>query len=378
MNLNTRNWKFLVYSSHLYLIGLIIVYYWQNVSSPLSRLTLIFLIFSSAIEVAAFIVYRWFVRDIRSIIIFRIYVDNSLFILSFLIPCFYLNLPPVIFCTLSLFLLESLINMTMLNSKIVNYFIDCSVLSVCIISLFMLPFNYAVIVNSIGIIILGICILVNSFLSSRRSFYEELVALHTGQQELKDLLVSLVKHELINIQTFAFNMIQIKAQNRSHDIEALLKTTFEKIESLVLPIIGEKHTSIKLHHIVYEIVNYCTRRCIEKNSIVDIAVQVSDVRLKINYAVIYLALSVVLTNAIESSAKKIIISFKDNILSVEDDGEGMDPAKIKPHFTTKSYGHGVGLVTSISILEKHNIGLSISSQPFRGTTVSFDLSKVIG
>jgi signal transduction histidine kinase len=60
-----------------------------------------------------------------------------------------------------------------------------------------------------------------------------------------------------------------------------------------------------------------------------------------------------------------------------DDGEGIDPEALNkilnPFFTTKEKGSGLGLPIVKSIIEAHQGGLSISSGPGTGTTITITL-----
>ena len=61
-------------------------------------------------------------------------------------------------------------------------------------------------------------------------------------------------------------------------------------------------------------------------------------------------------------------------LSVSDDGPGIPadvlPKIFEPLFSTKGFGVGVGLPTVKRVIEQHDGGISVSSEPGKGTTVS--------
>lgn len=62
------------------------------------------------------------------------------------------------------------------------------------------------------------------------------------------------------------------------------------------------------------------------------------------------------------------------VMAVKDTGMGMSPELrqrvFEPFFTTKPHGVGLGLVTSLGIIERFSGTLSIESEPGRGTTIS--------
>ncbi|MCB8960321.1 MAG: response regulator [Ardenticatenales bacterium] len=59
-------------------------------------------------------------------------------------------------------------------------------------------------------------------------------------------------------------------------------------------------------------------------------------------------------------------------LVVQDNGNGMDAATrdqiFDPFFTTKARGHGLGLSAALGIMQKHQGGIQVHSQPEQGTT----------
>ncbi len=69
-------------------------------------------------------------------------------------------------------------------------------------------------------------------------------------------------------------------------------------------------------------------------------------------------------------------------IDVEDSGSGMPPEVVErifdPFFTTKEQGHGLGLATSYSIIEKHGGFMEVDSVPGQGTVFSLYLPAVMG
>jgi PAS domain S-box-containing protein len=58
-------------------------------------------------------------------------------------------------------------------------------------------------------------------------------------------------------------------------------------------------------------------------------------------------------------------------ITIKDEGIGIDPSDLEkvfdPYFTTKKHGHGLGLTTAYSIIEKHGGHMSVESQLHKGT-----------
>jgi signal transduction histidine kinase len=65
------------------------------------------------------------------------------------------------------------------------------------------------------------------------------------------------------------------------------------------------------------------------------------------------------------------------VLSVEDEGCGVDPATLPrmfdPFFTTKFPGRGLGLAAVLGIVRAHRGGIVVHSQSGRGTRVEMAL-----
>ncbi|MHC0036142.1 ATP-binding protein [Pseudoneobacillus sp. C159] len=84
-------------------------------------------------------------------------------------------------------------------------------------------------------------------------------------------------------------------------------------------------------------------------------------------------------NSIESmpTGGSVTISSKNAyeylIIRIEDEGLGIEKEKIamlgQPFFSTKQDGNGLGLMVSMSIIEKHNGKIVFDSKPGKGTTV---------
>jgi len=93
----------------------------------------------------------------------------------------------------------------------------------------------------------------------------------------------------------------------------------------------------------------------------------------------------VLVNAMKYSDKNdlVTITIKDNILTIEDRGVGMDETELITIYEryyqsdNSSYGEGIGLALVKAYCDNERIKIFISSQKGEGTKVSFDLLKVL-
>jgi hypothetical protein len=87
-------------------------------------------------------------------------------------------------------------------------------------------------------------------------------------------------------------------------------------------------------------------------------------------------LMVFINNSCEAGASTVDIGIVNNNLIIADDGCGFDTKKIKPGYTTKKNGHGLGLVGAIEACKTHDIDFHISSKTGKGTMVCLNLEKV--
>jgi two-component system sensor histidine kinase HydH len=96
-------------------------------------------------------------------------------------------------------------------------------------------------------------------------------------------------------------------------------------------------------------------------------------------------------NAVQASSagEEVRVSVKEDpqkggVLSVEDDGPGIDPAVIPrlfdPFFTTRSHGSGIGLAVVQRIADEHGFEVSVTSRSGQGArfVVMFGRSRHTG
>ena len=67
------------------------------------------------------------------------------------------------------------------------------------------------------------------------------------------------------------------------------------------------------------------------------------------------------------------------ILTIEDDGKGMDEETknrvFEPFFTTKFAGRGLGMAATYGIIKNHDGWIFVDSEPGKGTTVTIFLPE---
>jgi signal transduction histidine kinase len=95
------------------------------------------------------------------------------------------------------------------------------------------------------------------------------------------------------------------------------------------------------------------------------------------------ALRNLLRNAVEAGSRNITFRLDDHphqlVISVEDDGPGLDPVSIlrafEPFYTTKAKGTGLGLAISRQELEESGAALQVRSAQGQGAVFSILLPR---
>ncbi len=362
-----KYWPFVTYLSHIHILILIFLagHIFPKTPSILYFFSAIF-----AIELVALPIYFFLVRDIEKVTKYRMYIDNSILICCLLIPDFY-NYQEfrvaAAYSIIGILLLEIIVNIIILNNDHnIQMWIMVSLSIVLFTSIFILPLRHKLIVISIGFIILAVIhIFLNAYLQYQR---KKIASLFDLKEDTKDLIASLIHHEIANIQTVIVNRVHMSV---GQEISKNVNKAINDILSIVMPIISESQTKVNLSYIVLATVKRFRRTYSAR-----ITYKIPPTSILTQYAPISLALLTVLNNAVEARSENIEIFLKDNFLHVKDDGCGMDVSKIAKGYTTKAYGRGVGLTTAINIMNSNNISMSIKSKEDEGTTITFDLSKI--
>ena len=362
-----KYWPFVTYLSHIHILILISLAWFIFPKTPS-----IIYFFSSifAIELIALPIYFFLVRDIEKVTKYRMYIDNSILICCLLIPDFY-NYQEFRVATaysiIGILLLEIIVNIIILNNdRNIQMWIMASLSIVLFTSICILPLRHIIIVISTGLVISAIIhIFLNKYLQYQR---KKTVSLFDLKSNVMELMVSLVHHEVANIQTVIVNRVHMSV---GQEVSKNVNKAINDILSIVMPIISESQAKVNLSYIVLATVKRFRRTYSAR-----ITHKIPPTSILTQYAPISLALLTVLNKAVEARSENIEISFHDNLLHVKDDGCGMDVSKIAKGYTTKEYGRGVGLTTAIDIMNSNNVSMSIKSKEDEGTTITFDLSKI--
>lgn len=102
----------------------------------------------------------------------------------------------------------------------------------------------------------------------------------------------------------------------------------------------------------------------------------------VNFEQLAIAFTNLFVNAIEAMSEsprgELNISFYNGILTIHDNGIGIDSELqghlFEPYFTTKKAGVGLGLASTLSILKVHHIGIDVQSNSGQGTVFTLDFN----
>jgi signal transduction histidine kinase len=185
---------------------------------------------------------------------------------------------------------------------------------------------------------------------------------------VKEVQQSIIIHNIRN----QVNTLVLQVTKDYHELEKLILQTFSQIITSV----DSMSNSSKVKTDIFILVNRMASYFKLKNEI-DIEMSLKRMPVLIYDQLFLSVLYVFFSNSCEAGSNKITVIKDGNNLIITDNGCGFDTSKIKKGFSTKQYGHGLGLIYSIDACKTNNIDVKINSRIGIGTTISLDLSKVI-
>jgi len=257
------------------------------------------------------------------------------------------------------------------------------------ITLFVLVFKFFDIKNSFFDTILSLVILssvfgyiLNSYILSQK---------FSMDKNLLNLTKEII-HELnIPLSTIEANIMLIKRSNRDQKLIKRLNR-IENASLRLKRLYSELVYSIKkeiqiIEKEEFELIGLITERVNELRILNrnPFELNLSPHTIRVDRIGFEKMLDNILINAMKYSSKEspIIINLKDNILTIKDNGIGIDETELiriyERYYQSdrNSYGEGIGLALVKSYCDSEKIKIKISSKKGVGTTVSFDLSKVV-
>ena len=261
----------------------------------------------------------------------------------------------------------------------------CSTLFLGGVLLFFLEhdLNIFFMILSISLLALAVGYTLNSYVLSSKFKVDENL-LHLTKEILHELnipLSTIQANTTLLKRTLKENEKGLKRLSRIDDSSKRLKRLYAE---LVYSIKKEIHTIEKetfdVQHLVEERVGVFEQ--LERNSFI---LSLSSFNISVDKIGFEKMLDNILTNAMKYSEKHqpIFITLKDNILSIKDNGIGMDELELVKIYDryyqsdNHAYGDGIGLSLVKAYCDDEKIKIRINSNKGEGTTVNFNLTQVI-
>lgn len=350
--------KFLI-STGVYIIGFLMVMLLVHYSFPI----LIFFGLVASVQLTHILISQDKSITDDSLLIYRTITDNILLTASLLIHGLWSS---AIMATFSVYLIcffESYIFSITGKSKGWFIFIGSTVLVASLIGILRDPSNLILLSSSAVFVIIFINF-THAWVIKQRLIDQQQRDMELAKMEQARSLYSLVHHELQNINT----ILLAKAEMGICDASTVTKL-LDRIQNTIISASFDIDCS---DIIIYKVLNQF--KCPE---LLTIDLDVYHTVIKMRYAPLMLAFSVFIQNAKEAGARKLAFSRSGNHLIIRDNGSGFDVSKLRLGYTTKTHGHGVGLVTAIETLEKNGIPTTVESTIGAGTTITMNLTNVL-
>lgn len=229
-------------------------------------------------------------------------------------------------------------------------------------------------------------------------FYSYLRALSSAYEELRESeklavigqMATAIAHEIKNPLSALKGFTQLQQEKDKDDEQyyPIMLNEIDRINSIVtdLLVLGKPNTAIKKPVSLLEIIQYVVTiikpHSDRKNIKIELENSDSPVLLCDENQLKQVFINVI-KNAMEAmqDGGTVTINFEEidgnAVISVEDEGCGIDPDKIakigEPFYTTKQNGTGLGLMVTKKIVEEHGGKLLIDSELDKGTTVTVEI-----
>lgn len=210
-------------------------------------------------------------------------------------------------------------------------------------------------------------------------------------------LVQTLAHEVRNpLNNISLSVEQLLSDNMNEDNEPLLQIinrNSKRIEKLIKELLSSAKPSdidfelIDLHKVIDETVLAAADRIALQQIRLITQYHYDPIFINADTAKIKIALLNIIINGIEAIEKdcgtitiETTTSGKNNILKIIDSGCGIPeenlPKLFEPYFTSKRNGMGLGLASTLNILQAHKATIEVQSLVNQGTTFSILFDKV--
>lgn len=227
---------------------------------------------------------------------------------------------------------------------------------------------------------------------------EERVALLNEKMESTGRLMRMLAHEVRNPLTnigLALDVLEsdLPADSELQEYVKIIQRNSERINHLITELLNSSRTTelnkspVSLSEIVQETLEMCVDRINLKKVSVRTELPDSQDTVLADRDQIKIALTNILVNAIEAMDEgkgllELTLQKKMQllVLSIRDNGMGIQPDDMEklfePYFTSKKSGMGLGLASTLKIVQQHGAILDVESKVGAGTTFHITFQNV--
>jgi len=200
-----------------------------------------------------------------------------------------------------------------------------------------------------------------------------------------------VRNPLNNINLSLEQLMDIMRDEESHVYMEIINRNSGRINSLITGLLQSLRFSdiklmpVSLQEVIHENLNVAKDTIALKNISLDYKEPETPVMIMGDKEKLHLAFSNLINNAVEAIEKspgKLSISIEDKAkpsVSIQDNGIGMSREDLgrlfEPYYTTKRNGMGLGMPSTLNILQAHNAFIDVKSEPGEGTTFTITFEK---
>lgn len=200
-----------------------------------------------------------------------------------------------------------------------------------------------------------------------------------------------VRNPLNNINLSLEQLMDIAKDEESHMYMEIINRNSGRINSLITELLQSlrfsdiKLTPVSLQDVIQQNLSVAKDTIALKSISLDYKQPEAPVMIMGDKEKLHLAFSNLINNAVEAIEKspgKLSIAIEDKVkasVSIQDNGIGMSREDLgrlfEPYYTTKRNGMGLGMPSTLNILQAHNAFIDVKSEPGEGTTFTITFDK---
>ncbi|MEO5893318.1 MAG: ATP-binding protein [Ferruginibacter sp.] len=201
-----------------------------------------------------------------------------------------------------------------------------------------------------------------------------------------------VRNPLSNIKLAVENLLQTAANKDDNFYLDIINRNGQRINDLVTELLQSSRPAdiiladVSLHALLNKVVSSLDDKLILRNIKLVTNYDTIDCTIKADAPKLEMAILNMLVNAIEAVPDgtgmievSTICQSKSSQLYIIDNGCGISPENkeklFEPYFTSKRNGIGLGLATTLNILQSHNARIDVQSQIDKGTVFTISFSQ---